>query len=181
MEQIYRMLKPSIIEVVGQSVSLRRSGKEWTGLCPFHADKHPSFSVNEEKGLFYCFACGASGDVFTFIAEIEGVSIGEVLGRYRTGRRYRPQPRPHRAEAEKVVIWAHELSLRLHETTREIGQEIFTCGLAHKEAETDKSFLERYEAGLARKWVILCDLDDDLNNPKAVLELWEQRRDIERL
>ena len=59
--------KPSIVEVIGQRVHLRKAGKEYKGLCPFHAEKTPSFSVNEEKGLFHCFGCGVSGDVFDFV------------------------------------------------------------------------------------------------------------------
>lgn len=53
--------KFSITEVVGRYVNLRKRGKEFTGLCPFHSEKTPSFTVNEEKGLFYCHGCHQGG------------------------------------------------------------------------------------------------------------------------
>jgi DNA primase len=61
----------SLVEVVQQQVALRRVGRRWVGLCPFHAEKSGSFNVNEELGFYKCFGCGASGDVITFVREIE--------------------------------------------------------------------------------------------------------------
>ncbi|MHB8763513.1 MAG: DNA primase [Deferrisomatales bacterium] len=62
----------SIVEVVGRHVALRRAGKNWKGLCPFHAEKTPSFVVNEERGTYHCFGCGAGGSAFRFVMEAEG-------------------------------------------------------------------------------------------------------------
>jgi DNA primase len=56
--------------VVGEHVALRRSGTRWVGLCPFHTERTPSFSVNGELGFFYCFGCGAKGDAITFVREV---------------------------------------------------------------------------------------------------------------
>jgi DNA primase len=61
-----RLLSP-IADVVAEQVSLRRSGHQLVGRCPFHADRTPSFAVHPEKGVFYCHGCGAGGDVFRFI------------------------------------------------------------------------------------------------------------------
>ena len=61
----------SIVDVVGEHVQLRRTGRNWVGLCPFHAEKTPSFNVREETGRYRCFGCDKSGDVFTFVQEIE--------------------------------------------------------------------------------------------------------------
>jgi DNA primase len=69
------MTKPSIVEVIGQRVELRKAGKEYKGLCPFHSEKTPSLTVNEDKGLFYCFGCSASGDVIDFIMQLDGVGF----------------------------------------------------------------------------------------------------------
>ncbi|MFP5487213.1 MAG: DNA primase [Acidimicrobiia bacterium] len=61
----------SVVDVVGQHVQLRRMGRNWVGLCPFHAERTPSFNVREETGRYKCFGCDKSGDVFTFVQEIE--------------------------------------------------------------------------------------------------------------
>ncbi|HEY3484490.1 MAG TPA: DNA primase, partial [Ilumatobacteraceae bacterium] len=69
----------SIVDVVGQFVQLRRVGRNWIGLCPFHAEKTPSFNVREETGRYKCFGCDASGDIFTFVQEIDHVDfVGAV-------------------------------------------------------------------------------------------------------
>lgn len=68
-----------IVEVIGEYVQLTRRGKNHFGLCPFHDEKTPSFSVEQEKQLFHCFGCGKGGNVFTFISEIENVPYPEAI------------------------------------------------------------------------------------------------------
>jgi len=68
-----------VAEVIGQTVSLRRSGRNWVGLCPFHKEKTPSFSVNVERQFYHCFSCKAGGDVFKFIQETENVGFLEAV------------------------------------------------------------------------------------------------------
>jgi DNA primase len=69
----------SLVEVVQQFVALRRVGRRWVGLCPFHAEKSGSFNVNDELGFYKCFGCGASGDVITFVREVEHLDfVGAV-------------------------------------------------------------------------------------------------------
>ena len=69
----------SIVDVVGQFVTLRKVGRNWVGLCPFHAERTPSFNVREETGRYQCFGCDQSGDVFTFVQEHEHVDfVGAV-------------------------------------------------------------------------------------------------------
>lgn len=68
-----------IADVVGHHVSLRRTGQNLIGLCPFHQEKSPSFSVSPSKQMFYCFGCKAGGDVFTFLTKITGTTFPEVL------------------------------------------------------------------------------------------------------
>lgn len=70
----------SIVDVVGRHVALKRSGKNWKGLCPFHAEKTPSFVVNEERGSYHCFGCGEGGSVFRFLMEAEGLTFLEAVG-----------------------------------------------------------------------------------------------------
>lgn len=66
-------------EVVGRYVGLKQAGQNLKGLCPFHKEKTPSFTVNPSRGFFHCFGCGKGGDVFTFVSEIEGVGFAEAL------------------------------------------------------------------------------------------------------
>jgi DNA primase len=68
-----------IVEVIGQSVPLRRSGRNWMGRCPFHEEKTPSFSVHGERQFYHCFSCKAGGDVFTFVMESEKVGFLEAV------------------------------------------------------------------------------------------------------
>jgi len=68
-----------IADIVGHHVSLTRVGQNLKGLCPFHQDKNPSFTVSPSKQIFHCFACGAGGNVFTFLTRITGASFPEVV------------------------------------------------------------------------------------------------------
>ncbi len=70
-----------LVQIAGEHLALRRGGRRWVGLCPFHAEKTPSFSVNGEEGLYYCFGCGAKGDVITFVREIEHLEFAEAVER----------------------------------------------------------------------------------------------------
>ena len=68
-----------LAEVVSQVVTLRRRGTSFVGLCPFHDEKSPSFNVVPQKGIFHCFGCGASGDVFKFVMQTRGLEFMEAL------------------------------------------------------------------------------------------------------
>lgn len=70
-----------LVQIAGEHLALRRVGRRWVGLCPFHAEKTPSFSVNGEEGLYYCFGCGAKGDVITFVREVEHLEFVEAVER----------------------------------------------------------------------------------------------------
>ena len=67
--------------LIGEHTALKPSGRRLVGLCPFHSEKSPSFSVNREEGLYYCFGCQASGDVISFVRRIEGCDFVEAVER----------------------------------------------------------------------------------------------------
>jgi len=69
----------SIVEVVSAYVSLKRAGRNHIGLCPFHGEKTPSFTVSDERGLYHCFGCGESGTVFTFIMKMERLEFLDAV------------------------------------------------------------------------------------------------------
>ena len=108
------------VAVAGEHIALKRAGRRWQGLCPFHAEKSPSFSINAEEGLYYCFGCGAGGDVITFVREIEHLEFAEAVERLaaRSGIQIRydteavSQERQRKARLVAVmtqaVDWYHE-------------------------------------------------------------------------
>ncbi|CBJ33512.1 DNA primase [Ectocarpus siliculosus] len=69
----------SITEVIGQHVEMKPAGRGMVGCCPFHEDRTPSFSVDDSRGSYHCFGCGASGDVITFLMQIDGLGFREVV------------------------------------------------------------------------------------------------------
>ena len=68
-----------IVEVISQYIHLKRSGRNYFGICPFHNEKSPSFSVSPDKQIFHCFGCGVGGNVITFISKIEGIGFKEAI------------------------------------------------------------------------------------------------------
>lgn len=79
-EKVNQIIESSdIIAVIGEYVDLKKSGSSYKGLCPFHNEKTPSFTVDEKKQLFHCFGCGAGGNVVSFIMQKEGLSYPEAL------------------------------------------------------------------------------------------------------
>src|SRR6201988_1286145 len=68
-----------IVRVVGEYVRLKKTGKDFSGLCPFHQEKTPSFTVSPIKQIFYCFGCGKGGDIFNFVMDIEKCEFPEAV------------------------------------------------------------------------------------------------------
>ena len=108
-----------IVALISETVALKKSGRRWTGLCPFHGEKTPSFSVNAEEGRYYCFGCRASGDQITFVREIQHLDFMDALRLLadRAGIELHDDAnagpaRKERQEAlaamDKAVTWYHE-------------------------------------------------------------------------
>src|SRR5690606_35399842 len=107
-------------QIVSEYTPLRRSGRQWTGLCPFHTEKTPSFSVNPEMNVYYCFGCQAKGDVIGFVMEKEQVdfptAVERLAARYGISLRYtdRSEGEGRRRRARLVdtmaraVEWYHQ-------------------------------------------------------------------------
>ncbi len=99
-----------IVDLVGGFVSLRKAGKSWKGLCPFHTEKTPSFHVTPDRGIFHCFGCGRGGNVYAFLMEHEGLSFLEAV-RFLADRAGIALPRPG-AEGGRGEDAAREATLR---------------------------------------------------------------------
>ncbi len=89
-----------LAEIVGRRVRLAKAGREFSGLCPFHNEKSPSFTVSEEKGFYHCFGCGAHGDVIGFVMRTEGLSFPEAVERL-TAEANIPLPAPTPGDAAR--------------------------------------------------------------------------------
>lgn len=107
-----------VSEVVGTSVTLKKAGAEWIGLCPFHGEKTPSFTVNDRKGFWHCFGCSAHGDAIAFVMQHRNRSFVEALDilesenglRHLTATRPAPPPPPVRqVEDRRQDAWLEEL------------------------------------------------------------------------
>ncbi len=93
----------NIVEVASLYTTLKKRGKKYVGLCPFHAEKDPSFTVDPEKQLFHCFGCGAGGDVFSFVMEKENLTFPEAL-KSLAERFHIPLPRPTKLSPELIKL-----------------------------------------------------------------------------
>ena len=93
-----------ITDVIGSFVDLKRRGSNFVGLCPFHNEKTPSFSVSSSKQFYYCFGCGAKGDVVQFLIEYSGLSFIDALKELctRAGIMFPEGPQNENYEAHTV-------------------------------------------------------------------------------
>jgi DNA primase len=150
--------KARIDEVVGEYVALRTSGgSSLTGLCPFHDEKSPSFSVTPSRGLFYCFGCQEGGDVIRFLEKIDNLSFAEAVerlaGRYGVQLRYEdagsgvgrdraPKTRYVEANRAAQVFYAQQLATS---SEAETGRQFLN------ERGFDQAVAERFGVGYAPK------------------------------
>ncbi|UDY24858.1 DNA primase [Nocardioides sp. Kera G14] len=109
--------KAKIEDIVGQYVTLRRSGSNMQGLCPFHDEKSPSFNVNPSRGFWHCFGCGEGGDVIAFVQKIDGLSFADTIERLadKVGVQLQREegfggPQEKRGPSRGTLIEAHRIA-----------------------------------------------------------------------
>ena len=180
--------KTSITDVISRYVDLRLSGKEFVALCPFHAEKSPSFTVNEEKGVFHCFGCGEGGDLIRFIEKIENVDFKGALAHLGLVK----QAAPTRAERTKretlrqasrtIAAWALSVSNKIAGRIREAGQREYMARKVLRELPgADQELLNGEIERATREWAILGTLEEDILDPDQTATLWKDREAIDRL
>ncbi|WP_430534360.1 DNA primase [Listeria rocourtiae] len=179
-----------IVDVVGNYVQLKKQGRNYTGLCPFHGEKTPSFSVSPEKQIFHCFGCGKGGNVFSFLMQIDGLSFVESVKKVADMTHIpldieiargdgAPTNRPDSQEGKMIEI--HQLTSKLYHyllMETEEGQEAlqylldrgmseqeldhFEIGFAPADALTVTTFLKKREVDLplAVECGLLTERDD---------------------
>ncbi len=168
--------RTDIVQLIGQFLDLKRAGRNFKALCPFHGEKTPSFMVHPEKQIYHCFGCGKGGNVFRFLMEYEGIgfieaveklgrSLGVDVDKYSTGGDRKEKLEPYYRAMEfaarfyrKALIESKEAQpARDYLARREIGageQEEFTLGCAP--SSWDGLYRAAMEAGIPRE--ILLDL-----------------------
>ena len=107
-----------IYDVVAQYVDLKKRGRNFFGLCPFHSEKTPSFSVAPDKQIYHCFGCGAGGNVFSFIIEHEKISFIEAVK--QLGQKYGIQVDYQSGPSNKIfssLYKVHDLAVKLYHNT----------------------------------------------------------------
>src|SRR5262249_28450851 len=118
--------RTSIVEIVSRYTALKRTGRNHHGLCPFHSEKTASFSVSEERGVFYCFGCQVSGDVFKFLMLKDSLTFPEALERLAREAGIELPKRP----AEERREQGRELLLRVNTFATKFFQRALWEGLA---------------------------------------------------
>jgi len=156
-----------IVSVVGEYVRLRKSSAyRFTGLCPFHSEKTPSFTVHVSKQFYHCFGCHAHGDVLKFVMEMEHVSFYEALK--SLSERY-GIPMPKRSQYADEDARRRGALFQMHE----LAQENFRSNLAGPAGEAARAYLER--RGLTAETIAAFGLGYSERSGRALTRLMEQR------
>ena len=156
-----------IVSVVGEYVRLRKSSAyRFTGLCPFHSEKTPSFTVHVSKQFYHCFGCHAHGDVLKFVMEMEHVSFYEALK--SLSERY-GVPMPKRSQYADEDSRRRGALFQLHE----LAQENFRANLAGPAGETARTYLA--QRGVAAETIDEFGLGYSDRSGRALVRLFEQR------
>jgi len=142
-----------LVEVISGYTSLKKAGQNYTGLCPFHSEKTPSFTVSPEKQLYHCFGCGAGGNVFSFIMSQENLSFPEAV-KFLANRAGIPLPeRQLSEEGKKIKIVKEELAEINELSMKYFQQALFKTEMGKKALNyltrrgLDKEIIKKFQLG----------------------------------
>lgn len=147
----------NILDVVSQYVVLKRSGRSYSGLCPFHKEKSPSFYVSPDKQIFHCFGCGEGGDVFGFIKKIENITFKEAIEQLAE-RAYIQLPTLINDEKDLKTQQLRDKVYKINEITSQFYQKNLLTPRAKiaqeyvKKRKMDRYTLETFGIGFAGKF-----------------------------
>lgn len=165
----------SIVEIASQYTTLRKRGRKWVGLCPFHSEKTPSFTLDEDKQLYHCFGCGAGGDIFSLLMEKENLNFPEAL-RYLAERYHVPLPErarinPEVLKLEDKLFKANELALGFfRKNLLHTGEGAKALDYLKKRGLTDET-IQKLRIGYAlNSWNSLLTFFQGKNPPVTLLE-----------
>jgi len=142
-----------ISEVIGQVLPMRRAGREFHALCPFHKEKTPSFTINDEKGFYHCFGCGAHGDVIGFVKNYEHLGYMEAVEKLATQAGL-AMPQLSRAEQERedqttILQRVLEVATSWFEAQLELGREAEIARKYIAERGLNPDIVARFRLGYA--------------------------------
>jgi DNA primase len=158
----------NIVNVIGQYVQLKKASRDrYSGLCPFHKEKSPSFSVSESKQFYHCFGCHVSGDVLKFVMEIEGVSFYEAL---KSLAERHGIPMPKRSEYADEDSKTRAALMQMHE----LAQEQFRANLHGFSGEIARAYLAG--RGVQPETIEQFGLGYSLPSGRSLLRLFEERQ-----
>ena len=145
-----------IVDIISQYVHLTRKGRNYFGLCPFHSEKSPSFSVSPDRQIFHCFGCGVGGNVYTFLMKIEGITFKEALEQLAERANIQLPKLENNADTSREELKAKVYKVNeftaefyhqnLYKPTSKIGQEYV------KKRKMNKETLEAYRIGFSGKF-----------------------------
>ena len=145
-----------IVDIISQYVHLTRKGRNYFGLCPFHNEKSPSFSVSPDRQIFHCFGCGVGGNVYTFLMKIEGITFKEALEQLAERANIKLPTLENNADTAKEELKAKVYKVNeftaefyhqnLYKPTAKIAQEYV------KKRRMNKETLEAYRIGYSGKF-----------------------------
>lgn len=166
-----------IVDVVSEVVHLKKSGKNFLGLCPFHSEKTPSFSVSPEKQIYYCFGCGVGGNIFSFLMKHEGLAFPEAA---RTlARRYGIQiPTKSLTREQKKRMNERESLLNINRQAMDFYSRALRSGSAGVRAMSylknrgfSSEIIDRFHLGYAPKgWDHFLNFISKKGTPLALVE-----------
>lgn len=165
----------SIIDIVSHYTTLKKRGKKYVGLCPFHSEKDPSFTVDDEKQLFHCFGCGVGGDVFSLVMEKENLSFPEAL-KYLAQKYNIPLPQesklsPQVLKLEEKLFYINESALAFFKKNLYNTKEGQT-GLDYlKKRKISEKTIQEFKIGYAlNSWNSLLSFFQEKNISTNLLE-----------
>ena len=165
----------SIVEIASQYTTLKRRGRKWVGLCPFHTEKTPSFTVDDEKQLYHCFGCGAGGDIYSLLMERENLTFPEAL-KHLAEKYHVPLPehqrvRPEVLKLEEKLFKINDLALAFFKKNLYNTQEGAKALEYLKKRGLTEEIIQSLKIGYAlNSWTALLDFFQTKNAPVSLLE-----------
>src|SRR3990172_11860482 len=145
--------KLDIVEIIGEHIQLKKAGRNFKALCPFHGEKTPSFVVSPERQIWHCFGCGKGGDIFTFLMEYESMEFGEALRSLakKAGIQLKESGFKPGVQSEKEKIYEiNKLALKFYNfilTQHKAGQKALDYLI--KERKLNEGVINTFELGYA--------------------------------
>lgn len=142
-------MRLDIIDIISEYVSLKKAGSNFKGLCPFHVEKTPSFTVSPSKQFYYCFGCGESGDIITFLRKIENLTFHEAIERLskRAGIDYKPLK--GKQEHNRVSLLLSILKEAEEFYRKKLRESEEAMGYLLKERRLAPDMIEKFSLGYA--------------------------------